>query len=332
MAVPSEAVGLNLQERARKFVESKIVINVILGVIMFNAVTLGLATSARVMGAIGPILDVLDDVVIGIFVVELSIKFYAYRWRFFTSGWNVFDLAVVGFTLLPAAGNLSVLRALRILRAMRLLSALPQMREVVQALINALPGMASVLTVLGLVYYIFAVMTTRLFGKEFPQWFGTVSESFYSLFQIMTLESWSMGIVRPVMEIFPLAWLLFVPFIMMTAFAVLNLFIGLMVNSMQSVYEAEYKDEMAKHQDLVREESRLLMERIRANSTTLGEMREAVGLCKGRALTEASGGITLTTVREVASTGVDLLSSGAITHSVKALDLSLDVTVDRPAA
>lgn len=274
MAVPSEAVGLGLQQRARQFIESNIVVNVILGVILFNAMTLGMATSSTIMGVIGPVLEVLDDIVIGIFIIELSIKFFAYRWRFFLSGWNIFDLAVVSFTLLPATGNLSVLRALRILRAMRLLSVLPQMREVVQALINALPGMASVLTVLGLVYYIFAVMATRLFGPDFPQWFGTLGESFYSLFQIMTLESWSMGIVRPVMEAYPLAWLLFVPFIILTAFAVLNLFIGLMVNSMQSVYEAEYKDEMAKHQDLVREESRLLMERIRANSETLKEMRE----------------------------------------------------------
>ena len=284
MAVPSEAIGLNLQQRARQFIESTIVTNVILGVILFNAVTLGMATSTMIMDAVGPVLEILDDIVIGIFVIELSTKFYAYRWRFFLSGWNIFDLAVVSFTLLPATGNLSVLRALRILRAMRLLSVLPQMREVVQALINALPGMASVLTVLGLVYYIFAVMGTRLFGEDFPQWFGTLGESFYSLFQIMTLESWSMGIVRPVMEVYPLAWMLFVPFIMTTAFAVLNLFIGLMVNSMQSVYEAEYKDEMAKHQELVREESRVLMERIVANSTALSEMRE-----ENRALIEKVG-------------------------------------------
>ncbi len=281
MAVPSEAVGLSLQQRARQFIESKPVINVILGVIMFNAMTLGLVTSKTVMAGIGPVLEVLDDIVIGFFVIELSVKFFAYRWRFFLSGWNIFDLAVVSFTLLPATGNLSVLRALRILRAMRLLSVLPQMREVVQALLNALPGMASVLTVLGLVYYIFAVMGTRLFGEDFPQWFGTLGESFYSLFQIMTLESWSMGIVRPVMEVYPLAWLLFVPFIMLTSFAVLNLFIGLMVNSMQSVYEAEYKDEMAKHQDLVREESLALMEKIEGNNETLNELRE-----ENRALVE----------------------------------------------
>ncbi len=278
MSGPTEAVSRSLQQRlqqrARQFIESEIVMNCILGVILFNAMTLGLATSAGVMSVMRPLLEILDVVVVGIFVVELATKIFVYRWRFFASGWNIFDFVVVGFTLLPATGNLSVLRALRILRAMRLLSVLPQMREVVQGLINALPGMASVLTVLGIVYYIFAVMATRLFSQDFPQWFGTIGESFYSLFQIMTLESWSMGIVRPVMEAYPLAWLLFVPFIMMTSFAVLNLFIGLLVNSMQGVYEAEYKDEMAKHQELVRTESRALMEEIEEVGRQVAELHE----------------------------------------------------------
>ena len=49
----------------------------------------------------------------------------------------------------------------------------------------------------------------------------------------MTLESWSMGIVRPVMKIYPYAWIFFVPVIMVTSFAVINLFIGVIMNSME---------------------------------------------------------------------------------------------------
>ncbi|MEM9765446.1 MAG: ion transporter, partial [Pseudomonadota bacterium] len=63
--------------------------------------------------------------------------------------------------------------------------------------------------------------------------------SAYSLFQIMTLESWSMGIVRPVMEMHPYAWAFFVPFIMITTFAVVNLLVGLIVNSMQDAHAEE---------------------------------------------------------------------------------------------
>ena len=104
--------------------------------------------------------------------------------------------------------------------------------------------MGAVIILLGIVYYVFAVMTTMLYGDAYPQWFGTIGESLYSLFQIMTLESWSMGIVRVVMEQYPQAWLLFVPFIVMTAFAVLNLFIGILVNTMQSAVEEAQDQEL----------------------------------------------------------------------------------------
>jgi voltage-gated sodium channel len=120
-------------------------------------------------------------------------------------------------------------------RVLRLVTVVPQMRKVVGALLQALPGMGSILGVLLLVFYIAAVMATNLFGADFPEWFGSIGASMFSLFQIMTLESWSMGIVRPVMALHPNAWLFFVPFIVMTSFTVLNLFIALIVNSMQAM-------------------------------------------------------------------------------------------------
>ena len=64
----------------------------------------------------------------------------------------------------------------------------------------------------------------------------------------------------------------------------------------------------------------------------LDTIRQAVALCRGSARTEASGGVTLETVRAISATGVDLISTGSITHSVIALDIGLDVasTVPRP--
>lgn len=61
------------------------------------------------------------------------------------------------------------------------------------------------------------------------------------------------------------------------------------------------------------------------------QMREAALRCRGRALSEASGGITLANIREVAETGVDIISLGALTHSAKALDISLELTPDEGA-
>ena len=225
--------------------------NFIVGVIVFNAIILGMETYPAVMDAAGPLLIALDRVCLGIFVMEIAAKLYVDRLRFFRSGWNVFDFLVVGIALVPSAGGLSVLRALRILRVLRVVSVLPRLRRVVEGFVTALPGMGSVFGLMGLVFYIASVMATKLFGQSFPQWFGSLGDSAYSLFQIMTLESWSMGIVRPVMEVYPQAWAFFVPFILLTTFAVVNLLVGLIVNSMQDAHAEEanastdaYRDEV----------------------------------------------------------------------------------------
>ena len=130
-----------------------------------------------------------------------------------------------------------------------MISVAPTLRRVVEGLLNALPGMGSVFLLMGVIFYIGAVMTTKLFGAAFPEWFGGLGRSAYSLFQIMTLESWSMGIVRPVMEVFPYAWLFFVPFILVTTFAVVNLVVGLMVNSMQDAHQAEARQQTDSYRD-----------------------------------------------------------------------------------
>jgi len=139
-----------------------------------------------------------------------------------------------------------VLRALRILRVLRLISAVPAMRRVVSGLLGAMPGMASIVLLIALIFFVFAVISTKLFGEAFPEWFGSLGASGYTLFQIMTLESWSMGIVRPVMEVYPYAWILFLPFIILTAFTVLNLFIGVIVDAMQTEHESAASEERGK--------------------------------------------------------------------------------------
>ncbi len=255
-----------LRARVRRWVEAPRFQRAITAVILINAVTLGLETSPAVMGAVGPALLTFDKIVLGIFVVELLLKLFAYRWGFWRNGWNIFDFIIVAIALMPASGSLSVLRALRILRVLRLLSVVPQMRRVIQALLQAIPGMSSIILVLGLVFYVSAVLATKLFGLvEHPadgaglmqEWFGTIPRSMYTLFQVMTLESWSMGIVRPTMDLYPWAWLFFLPFIVITSFAVLNLFIAIIVNAMQSQHEAdraaEEKDRREEaHKDMAR--------------------------------------------------------------------------------
>jgi voltage-gated sodium channel len=245
----------------REFVESRAFNAFVTAVIVVNALTLGLETSPAVVAAIGPLLHFVDAAALWIFTGELLLKLHVYRSKFFKDGWNLFDLAIVTIAWVPAAGPLSVLRALRIMRILRLISIVPSMRNVISALFNALPGMGSIVTVLMLVFYIAAVMATNLFGGQFPEWFGNVGASMFSLFQIMTLESWSMGIVRPVMEVYPYAWVFFVPFIIVTSFTVLNLFIALIVNSMQML-NAEKSEEIHEEAEVAHGEREALSQQI----------------------------------------------------------------------
>jgi voltage-gated sodium channel len=241
-------------------IESALFQNVIMAVIVVNAVVIGLETSAAAMTSFGPILIMLDRLAITIFVVEILLKLVVYRLQFFRSGWNIFDFVIVSVALLPLGGNLAILRALRIIRAFRLISAMPKMRQVVQGLLSAIPSMGSVILLLSLIFYVASVMATKLFGGAFPQWFGSVGSSLYSLFQIMTLESWSMGIVRPIMEVYPWAWAFFVPFVLVTSFVVLNLFIAIIVNAMHE----EADEEQSAQRDIILDEIRGLRQEVAA--------------------------------------------------------------------
>lgn len=254
-------------ETLRRLIESRRFEAAITALIIINAITLGLETSPAAMARFGPVLMLLDRAVLAVFVIELVARFLVYRLAFFRDPWRVFDFLVVAIALVPATGNLSVLRALRILRVLRLVSVVPSLRRVVGGLVAALPGMGSIVLLLGLVFYVFSVMATKLYAATFPEWFGTIGESAYSLFQIMTLESWSMGIVRPVMEVHPYSWTFFIPFIVLTSFAVLNLFIGIIVSAMQEEHDSVASEErhaLQTEQEVILAEIRALREEVRA--------------------------------------------------------------------
>ncbi len=228
-----------MRQALDKWLERPIVSNFIIVVIIVNAIVLGLETSKPIMAQFGTLILVIDQACLTIFVLEIVAKLIARGTRFFRNGWNLFDFAVVAIALVPSTGGLSVLRALRILRVLRVVSVAPSLRRVVEGFVTALPGMGSVFLLMSIIFYIGAVIATKLFGTDFPQWFGSLGQSGYTLFQVMTLESWSMGIVRPVMELYPYAWAFFLPFILVTTFAVVNLLVGLIVNSMQDAHQEE---------------------------------------------------------------------------------------------
>ena len=227
------------ENRLQTWLERPVVQRSLIALVLINALILGLETNTALMNAWGGWLTFADRVILGLFVVEIALRIAASRLAYFRDPWNVFDFLVVGIALLPAAGPLAVLRALRVLRVFRLITLLPSMKQVVGGLLAALPGLGAVCAVIALIFYVAAVVATRLYGAEFPQWFGTLGESTFTLFQIMTLESWAMGIVRPLMEVFPMAWIFFLIFIVASTFTLLNLFIAVIVNAIGQEHASE---------------------------------------------------------------------------------------------
>lgn len=266
----SIVTAVPVRQRLQQFIEHGMVQRMLLALILINAFTLGLETSSAVMAAAGAAIHLLDKAILAIFVVEILLRLYVHRLAFFKDAWSVFDFVVVGIALLPASGPFSVLRALRVLRVLRVLTFVPSMKKIVGALMQSLNGMLSIAMVLGLVYYVAAVMVTKLFGTAFPEWFGSLGASLYTLFQIMTLESWSMGIARPVMEQFPYAWLFFVPFILIATFTMLNLFIAVIVNAVQSMHDAEHKTEL----DAEKATQLLLLQQMQQLKQQLSEVQQ----------------------------------------------------------
>ncbi|MFC0047017.1 ion transporter [Rheinheimera tilapiae] len=276
METAPQPVASPLRLRVKTFVELPRFGQCILALILLNAVLLGMETSAALMAQYGSTLLLLDKILLSVFVVELLLRIFAYRAAFFKDPWSLFDFAVVAIALIPASGPLAVLRSLRVLRVLRVLSMVPSMRRVVSALLGSLPGLSSIALVLVLIYYVFAVMATKIFGAAFPEWFGSIGGSFYTLFQVMTLESWSMGIARPVMEQFPYAWLFFVPFILVATFTMLNLFIAIIVNTMQTFSEEEHASQRELDKQAELREQQLLHTELRAIREELQQLREAV--------------------------------------------------------
>jgi voltage-gated sodium channel len=247
---------------------------VIMGVIILNAIVLGLETSKSVMASYGRVLETLDHIMLGIFVIELTARIAVHRLAFFRDPWSVFDFIVVAIALVPTTENFSVLRALRVLRVLRLITALPSLKRVVAGLLAALPGMGSIVLLIGLIYYVFAVMAVKLFGDDKPELFGTLGDSLFTLFTVMTLEGWVDGVTKPVMENHPWAWVFFIIFIIVTTFMVLNLFIGVVVNAMQAEAEKGMAAEREAEREIVHDEAAPILAEVRRLRSELAELRK----------------------------------------------------------
>jgi len=251
------------QQKVEDFVDNTIIQHAIVVLIILNAALLGLETSQDVMHAYGAELVLLDHFILGIFILELVLLIIARGTDFFKDPWSVFDFIVIAIALVPATESLSVLRALRVLRVLRLINKVESMRKVVGGLLSCLPSLASVVSLILIIFYVSAVIATNLFGQEFPELFGGMGNTAFTLFQVMTLESWSDGIARPVMEKFPYAWIFFIFFILIATFVIVNLFIAVIVDSLTSGSSSEDTQAARDQSDVLQSEMQAMRQELR---------------------------------------------------------------------
>jgi voltage-gated sodium channel len=255
----------------KQFVENAKFQNFIIGLIVLNGITMGFETSKSFATNYHIFFEWFNFFVITIFTIEIILRIYVYKGSFFRDSWSLFDFTVVAISLVPASGGFEIFRVLRVLRLFRLITVVPQMRKIIAALLSVIPGIASIAGLLTLFFYIFAIMSTQLFGEKFPGWFGTLGESFYTLFQIMTLESWSMGIVRPVMEVYPFAWVFFIPFIFLATFIIVNLIIAIVVDAMNEM-NAQEEENIVNEVHLAEDAAKLEIQKLRNDIQELKEL------------------------------------------------------------
>lgn len=169
-------------------------------------------------------------------------------WRYFLDPWNVFDFTVLLLCLLPAAGPFAaVLRLARALRLLRLVSALPKLQLLVGALLKSFSAMGYVGVLLGLMFYIYGVAGVHLFGAVAPEQFGSLSIALLSLFQLITLEGW-VEVFSAVHGAGPVrSTVYFISFIVLGTMIMLNLFIGVIMNSMSEMHAEIDERDRARH-------------------------------------------------------------------------------------
>lgn len=238
----------------------------IVALISFNALLLAAETIPSLENSMGGMLELLNNLIVAIFVIEISLKILTFKRDFWRDGWNWFDLVVVAISILPANDGLASLRALRALRLLRLVAVLPSLRRVVESFIRALPSLGSIMLLLVLLLFVFSVMGTKLFGTAHPENFGWLGASAFSLFGVMTLEGWP-DLAREVMQTHPVAWVFFITFIILSSWVVLNFVIGVVVDSMRSYTheeELELEIEILRNQEKMMEEIAALRQEVLA--------------------------------------------------------------------
>lgn len=222
----------------------------IIFVIILNSAVLGIATSPGISAQFRTVLDIIDKTCLAVFVVELVLKFIAYNKHFFSaSKWNTFDLVIVlvsifgtvpyfsifrGIKVFRAFKLVKTLKTLRVVKTLKIINSLKHLQIILKAIVFAIPSIIWTFLLLLIAFYFYAIIGVNLFGAEFSEHFGSLGKSFYTLFQLMLFDDWG-NITRPILKEFSASWIYFVSFGIISAYTILQVVTGIVVESIQNV-------------------------------------------------------------------------------------------------
>ncbi|ADU30026.1 ion transporter [Evansella cellulosilytica] len=261
------------KKTVQHIVDHKYFSRVIIGLILFNAIIVGLETYPTIYENYKQLFFQIDMTLLWIFSIEIILRIIAAPSlkHFFKGGWNWFDVLIVSAGHIFAGAHfITVLRILRVLRVFRAVSVIPSLRKLVDALLMTIPALGNIMLLMSIIFYIFAVTGTMLFREVAPEYFGSIQLSLLTLFQVVTLESWASEVMRPILHILPWSWIYFVLFVLVGTFVVFNLFIGVIVNNVEKADNVDKEVENT-HKEVtelrkeVRELKELLQQQINNN-------------------------------------------------------------------
>ncbi|GJL56585.1 MAG: hypothetical protein NPIRA02_37170 [Nitrospirales bacterium] len=224
-----------MKQFSRRIVNAPLFERLIIGLILVNGLILGMETSPDLVAQYGDLLHLANHVILGVFILEAAFKMLAlapHVSRYFQDGWNIFDFSVIVFSLIPATGEFAMIaRLARLLRVVRLISTIPELRLIVSTLVRSIPSMVHVMTLMGVIFYIYAITGFQLFHEHDPTHWRSLGISLLTLFRVVTLEDWT-DVMYTAMELHSFAWIYFVSFVVLGTFVVVNLFIAVVINNL----------------------------------------------------------------------------------------------------
>lgn len=228
------------KRKIKALVESKSFDLLIMSLICLDAIALGILSIVPGETFLSDVLFILDRLFLAIFIVEMIMKLFVYRSKFFNKGWNVFDLSVISISASSVFGYFIILRTFRLFRLLRYAGKFSRLKQLVNVFIMLLPNFAAMTIVFMVFLYVFSIMAVFLFGDTFAD-FSTLGASLLTMAQVFTLDGWAENIVRPMMTVYPYCWIFFASYLLLSVLIVISFLMNVTAEVIEAVYDKKLK-------------------------------------------------------------------------------------------